>query len=164
MASDFFGGLKDSLDGLAGGLAKSGIVPKDTPEGKILIAQSELSDFQKQEEVLLIEIGRQAYEQNPSAWQQNSKMSFLRENIASAQATLDEAKREMEQAEAEKAAEESKSLCANCGFKNNEGVNFCQECGSPVTQAEPKRFCTSCGMEVAAGMRFCVGCGAKQGE
>ena len=68
MANDLFGGLGGlgnlggALGGLMGGLAKSGLVPKDTPEGKLLAAQSELSDYQKQESELLLEIGRQAYE------------------------------------------------------------------------------------------------------
>ena len=65
MANDLFGGLGGALGGLVGGLANSGLVPKDTPEGKLFAAQSELSGLQKQEADILAEIGRQAYGQNP---------------------------------------------------------------------------------------------------
>jgi len=92
------GVLGDMLSGLVGGLAKSGILPKNTPEGKLLIAQSELSDLHKQEGELLMEIGRQAYQQNPSVWTQDNKLKLIYLNIAAAQATIDEAKREKEQA------------------------------------------------------------------
>jgi len=92
------GVLGDMLSGLVGGLAKSGILPKNTPEGKLLIAQSELSDLRKQEGELLMEVGRQAYQQNPSAWTQDNKLKLIYLNIAAAQATINEAKREKEQA------------------------------------------------------------------
>ncbi len=167
MANDLFGGLGGlgnlggALGGLMGGLAKSGLVPKDTPEGKLLAAQSELSDYQKQESELLLEIGRQAYEQNPSAWPQDAKLKLIQQNIAAAQATLDEAKQAQEQAEAEKAAADAVGKCPNCGHKNADGVKFCQECGSKLG-APAKAFCTSCGAELAAGTRFCGECGARQ--
>ncbi len=165
MANDLFGGLGNlggALGGLMGGLAKSGLVPKDTPEGKLLAAQSELSDLQKQESEMLLEIGRQAYEQNPSAWQQNAKLTLIRQNIAAAQTTLNAAKQAQEEADAAKAAEDAKGRCQSCGFKNPEGIKFCQECGSPL--AAGSKHCTSCGAELSPGIRFCGECGARQGE
>jgi hypothetical protein len=162
MANDLFGGL-GSLGGLGdvlGGIAKS-VVPKDTPEGKLLAAQSDLSDLQKQESELLLEIGRAAYEQNPSAWPQDSKLKLIQQNIAAAQSTLDEAKTESEAAEQAKAAEDAKGRCSNCGHKNPEDIKFCQECGSPLAATGPKH-CTTCGAELAAGTRFCGECGAQQ--
>ena len=54
MANDLFGGLGGALGGLVGGLANSGLVPKDTPEGKLFAAQSELSGLQKQEADMII--------------------------------------------------------------------------------------------------------------
>ncbi len=163
MAQDLFGGLEGALGGLMGGLAKSGLVPKDTPEGKLFSAQSELADLQKQENDLLLEVGRAAYEQNPSAWPQHSRLQLIQQNIATAQGTLDEAKQAQEQADAAKAAEDAKGRCSSCGHKNPEGVNFCQECGTPLAVAGP-RYCVSCGAELAAGIRFCGACGARQGE
>ena len=158
MANDLFGGF-GNLGGILGGLAKS-VVPKDTPEGRLLAAQSELSDLQKQESDILLEIGKQAYEQNPSAWPQDAKLRLIRQNMATAQATLDEEKQAQEQAAAAKAAEDAIGRCPNCSHKNPEGVKFCQECGSPLT-AEGAKHCTSCGAELTPGVRFCGGCGAQ---
>ncbi|GHU81905.1 hypothetical protein FACS189415_1250 [Bacteroidia bacterium] len=69
MANDVFGGLGNlgGLGGILGGIAKS-VVPKDTPEGKLLNAQRDFADLQRQESELLLEIGKAAYAQNPSAW------------------------------------------------------------------------------------------------
>jgi len=162
--ADLFGGLGGGLGGLGGllgGIAKS-VVPKDTPEGRLLAAQSDLADLQKQETELLLDIGRQAYDQNPSAWPQDAKLRLVCQNMASAQAALDQAQAEQKAADAAKAAEDAKGRCANCGNKNPEGVKFCQECGSPLAAAGPKH-CTACGMELAPGTRFCGGCGAQQG-
>jgi len=156
MANDLFGGL-GGLGGLLGGLAKS-VVPKDTPEGRLLNAQSELADLQKQETEILLDIGRQAYQQNPSAWPQDGKLSLIRQNIASAQATLNEAKAAQEEAEAAKAAEDAKGRCPECGHKNPDGMKFCQECGASLVTG-PKH-CASCGAELATGTRFCGTCGA----
>jgi hypothetical protein len=162
--NDLFGGLSNlgNLGGSLGGIAKS-VVPRDTPEGKLLAAQSELSDLQKQESELLLEIGQQAYDRNPGEWPQDAKLKLIRENIAAAQGTLDEAKTAQEQAEATKAAEDAKGRCPSCGHKNPDGVKFCQECGTPLAAACTKH-CTSCGAELAAGTRFCGECGARQGE
>ena len=165
MANDLFGGLGNlggALGGLMGGLAKSGLVPKDTTEGKLLAAQSDLADLQKQESDILLEIGKQAYSQNPSAWPQDSKLKLIQQNIVAAQTTLNEAKAAQEQADAAKAAEDAKGRCPNCGHKNDEGIKFCQECGQSLTAASPKN-CTSCGAQLAPGTRFCGECGAGQG-
>jgi hypothetical protein len=161
MGNDLFGGL-GNLGGVLSSLAKN-FVPKDTPEGKLLAAQSELSDLQNQESEILLEIGKQAYGRDPSSWPQDAKLKLIRENIAAAQATLGEAKQVQEQAEAAKAAEDAKGRCPSCGHKNPDGVKFCQECGTKLGEAA-KTFCTSCGMELAAGTRFCGGCGARQGD
>ncbi|MDR2035848.1 MAG: zinc ribbon domain-containing protein [Coriobacteriales bacterium] len=162
MADNLFGGL-GALGDLMGGLAKSGLVSKDTPEGRLLAAQSDLSDLQKQESELLLEIGRKAYAQNPSAWPEDSKLQLIQQNKAAAEAALSEAQQGQEQAQAAKAAEDALGRCSACGFKNPQGVSFCQECGTPLVAAGP-RYCSSCGAELAAGTRFCGGCGARQGE
>ncbi len=158
MANDLFGNLSGTLGGIMGGLAKSGLVPKDTPEGKLLVAQTELADLQKQENEILQEIGRQAYAQNPAVWAEDTKLKLIQQNIAAAQAVLNEAKQEQEQAEAAQAAEDAIGKCPSCGYKNPEGVNFCQECGSKLGSS----FCVSCGAMLAPGTRFCGECGARQ--
>ena len=167
MASDLFKGLGGfgGLGGLGdviGNIAKS-VVPQDTTEGKLLSAHSELAELKKQENEILLEIGRQAYEQNPSEWPQDSKLQLLRRNIASAEAALNEAKEAQEQSEAAKAAEDAKGRCPDCGHKNPDDVKFCQECGSKLGEAA-KAFCVSCGAELASGIRFCGECGARQEE
>jgi hypothetical protein len=164
MANDLFGGLGGGLGGMLGGLAdglaKSGLVPKDTPEGKLLSAQSDVSDLMKQEADLLLEIGRQAYEQNPSAWPQDAKLKLIRQNLEVAQETLGEAKQAQEAADAAKAAEDARGRCPSCGYKNPDGVKFCQECGAAL--AAGPRHCTACGAELTPGIRFCGECGANQ--
>jgi hypothetical protein len=162
MANDLFGGL-GSLGGLGdvlGDIAKS-VVPKDTPEGKLLAAGSEVGDLQKQESELLLEIGKAAYQQNPSAWPQDSKLKLIRQNLDTAQATLSEAKQAQEAAEATRASEDAKGRCPQCGHNNPADVKFCQDCGSPLASMAPKH-CSSCDAELPPGTRFCGECGAQQ--
>jgi hypothetical protein len=166
MTNDLFGGLGGfggALSGLVDGFARSGLVSTNTPEGKLLAAQTELGDLRKQESGLLLEIGQEAYERDPSSWPQDARLTLIRQNIATAQAALDEAKAEREQAEAEKAAEDAKGRCPECGYKNPGDVKFCQECGASLAVAGP-RHCVACGVELAAGTRFCGACGARQDE
>ena len=162
MANDLFGGLGNlgGLGSVLGGIAKA-VVPQDSSEGKLLAAQSELADLKKQKSEILLEIGRQAYERDPSAWPQDAKLRLIEQNLAAAQTTLEQAKAAQEQADAEKAAEDAKGRCSSCGHKNPDGVKFCQECGSPLAAAGPKH-CISCGAELPAGTRFCGACGANQ--
>jgi hypothetical protein len=156
--NDLFG----NLGGIFGNIAKS-VMPKDSPEGKLLSAQSDLASLQKQESEILLEIGRAAYEQNPTAWEQHSKLELIKQNIAEAEALLAEAKAAEEKQQAEKNAAKAALTCPNpeCGHVNPEGVKFCQECGTPLG-APAKTFCTSCGAELSNGIRFCGSCGAKQ--
>jgi len=159
MANDLFGGL-GALGGLMDGLAKSGLVPKDTPEGQLLNASSEVSDLQKQESDLLLEIGRAAYEENPGKWPQDGKLQLIRQNLATAQGALDAAQKAQEDAQAAQAAEDAKGRCPSCGYKNADGVKFCQECGTSLVVVT--KHCTACGAELAPGTRFCGSCGAAQ--
>lgn len=161
MANDLFGGL-GNLGGILGGIAKS-VMPKDSPEGKLLNAQSDLSDLQKQESELLLEIGRQAYAQNPGIWPQDAKLKLIQQNIQSAQESLQIAKTEQETAQEERAAEDAKGRCTACGHKNPPEVKFCQECGSSLALVGPKH-CITCGAQLADGTRFCGACGARQEE
>ena len=155
--SDMFAGL-GSLGGILGGIARS-VVPQDTPEGKLLAAQGSLADLQKQESEILLAIGREAYQRDPSAWSQDAQLRLVQQNIATAQQTLGEAQAAQDAADAAKAAEEAKGRCPSCGHKNPDDTKFCQECGTPLAAAPPKH-CTSCGAELVPNTRFCGACGA----
>lgn len=157
MADNPLSGLGDLF---GGGLGKafSGFIPQDTPEGKLMKASSDLTDLQKQEKEIFSEIGKQAFEQNPEAWPQKDKLLLIRSNIAEAQQTLTEAKKAQEESDAEKAAADAASKCPSCGHRNEDGVKFCQECGSKLGEA----FCKSCGAKMSPGTRFCGECGASQ--
>ena len=156
MVNDLLGGLSSlgEFGNIIGGLAKNPVF-KDT--GKLLTTQKDLLELQKKEKDLLIEIGRQAYEHNPTAWPQSEKLMQIQHDIAEAKALLDEAK------QAREGGAGAQNLCQGCGHKNQAGVNFCQECGTKLGGAS-KAFCSSCGAELALDSRFCGGCGAKQGE
>ena len=125
MANDLFGGLGGALGGLVGGLANSGLVPRDTPEGKLFAAQSELSGLQKQEADILAEIGRQAYGQNPDAWPQSDKLKLIQSNIASVQAKLNAAKAEQQAKEqAEKRGKKPPAPARPADMRTRRGVKF----------------------------------------
>jgi len=47
--------------------------------------------------------------------------------------------------------------CKKCGFQSGGSANFCQECGSSITNE-----CDDCGIELPATAKFCLGCGASQ--
>ena len=163
MANDLFGGfgnLGGALGGLVSGLAKSGLAPADDPEVKLINAQSEVADLRKQEAELLLEIGRQAYEQNPDIWPQSNKLRLIHTNIDAAEEKLNIMKNEHDAAKQAKEAEAAKDRCPSCGHSNPEGVRFCQECGGKLGAS----FCVSCGTELKPGIRFCGSCGARQEE
>src|SRR4051812_35844874 len=44
--------------------------------------------------------------------------------------------------------------CASCGVENEEGAQFCEECGTPLV-----RTCPSCSREVRPTAKFCSKCG-----
>jgi ribosomal protein L40E len=161
VSGDLLGGL-GSLGGLLGGLARN-VVPKDTPEGQLIRAQSEVADLRKQEADLLQEIGRQAYEANPGAWPQDAKLQLIRSNLGQAEASAAQAEAAQQDADAAKRAQEQAATCPQCGSRNPDGVKFCQECGTRLG-APAKAFCPSCGAENPPGTRFCGDCGARMGE
>ncbi|MGU7770269.1 adenylate/guanylate cyclase domain-containing protein [Burkholderia sp. MR1-5-21] len=49
--------------------------------------------------------------------------------------------------------------CADCGFENAGGANFCEQCGARLA-----RICARCGHELSATARFCNACGAPVGD
>ena len=161
VANNLFGGLGnlgDALGGIVSGLAKSGLAPQDDPGVKLINSQAELSELQRQEAELLVEIGRQAFERNPAAWpQQQDKLNLIRSNMATAEGQLRSLKAEQEAAQQEKEAQDAKGRCPSCGHANPDGIKFCQECGTKLGSSA----CPSCGAQLQPGVRFCGECGAR---
>lgn len=165
--------MGDILTGIVKGL--SGFMPQDDPDVKIFNAQTEMKEFSEREEKIYARLGRQVYETDggENYPEIRAELDLLAANKQAAESRLQAARDEkaaLERAEAEerarREAEEQAHSCPNCGAYNPEGTNFCQECGTrltqPVQQAPAaKRFCPNCGTEVVAGHRFCSGCGTK---
>ncbi len=159
--SDLLSGL-NSLGGL-GGLVKglTSIMPQDDPNTQLLKAQSEVSDLQKQESDLYIEIGKAAVALYglESFGEAAARMKLVQANLAAAEAKLQEAQSAKEQKEkAEKEALAGRT-CPQCGHENPEGTKFCQECGGKLGVA--KAACPACGAENPTGVKFCQECGTK---
>lgn len=165
--------MGDILTGIVKGL--SGFMPQDDPDVKIFNAQTEVKEFSEKEEKIYARLGRQVYETDggENYPEIRAELDLFVANKQAAESRLQAARDEkaaLERAEAEerarREAEEQAHSCPNCGAYNPEGTNFCQECGTrltqPVQQAPAaKRFCPNCGTEVVAGHRFCSGCGTK---
>jgi len=185
---DFFkdigemGVLGDMLGGMVSGLAGSGLVPKNTPDGKLLAAQSELFTLKKQEAALLLEVGRLAYGENPSAYPQDSKLRLIRAGIDAAQASADEAARDKERSGGSAGnpvtAEEAKKryteavaefdtpdtrICPSCETRiRDEKLTRCFFCGTglgaeakPETATNKKQGGTSMASELS-GKYYCI--------
>lgn len=161
--SDLLSGL-NGLGGL-GGLMKglTSIMPQDDPNTQLLKTQSEVSELQKQESDLYIEIGKAAVEKYglESFGEAADRMKLIQANLSAAQAKLQEAQSAKEQKEkAEKEALAGRT-CPQCGHENPEGTKFCQECGAKLSAPAASAACPACGTENPPGTRFCGGCGAR---
>lgn len=142
---------------------------QDDPDVKIFNAQTEMKEFSEREGKIYARLGRQVYETDggENYPEIRAELDLLAANKQAAESRLQAARNEKAALErARREAEEQEHSCPNCGAYNPEGTNFCQECGTrltqPVQQAPAaKRFCPNCGTEVIAGHRFCSGCGTK---
>ena len=160
--------MADILSGLGGlgGLMKglTSIMPQDEPATQYLRLQGEVSDLQKQEKDLYVQIGQMAVEQYglESFGEIADKMRLTQANLAAAQQKLNAAKAEAEEKERLQKEALAGRTCSQCGHENPEGTKFCQECGSRLQAEEPTSvFCPSCGKENPAGTRFCGDCGER---
>ncbi len=153
MTNDLFGGFGGLMKGL------SGFMPQDDPNVKLMTAQTELSDLQQRETELYAEIGRQAAAQNSGQYPElESKLGLVQANLAEAQSRLKTAQAEKERKEQEEQRLEEQCTCTACGYRNPEGVKFCQECGAKLGV---NTLCPLCGAKLTPGVRFCGECGAK---
>src|SRR5262245_36983346 len=46
--------------------------------------------------------------------------------------------------------------CPSCGFENEAGAQFCEECGAKLVSA-----CPGCGRQVRPSAKFCPACGTS---
>lgn len=150
--------LFNSLGGLMKGL--SGLMPQDDPKAQLMKLQGEVSELKKQEKELYIEIGKKAEATYglDSFGEAADRMKLVRANLAAAEQKLAAAQGEAEKREAEERKAKEGRTCPQCGHVNNEGTNFCQECGSKLGV---QNLCPECGAENPPGMKFCNNCGKK---
>ncbi|MDO4544630.1 MAG: zinc ribbon domain-containing protein [Bacillota bacterium] len=159
MGNDVLGGL-GGLGGLVKGL--SGLMPQDDPAVKMLNAQTEYSDLQKKEQAQLAAIGQKAIERDGiEAWgAEGEKLKAIRISLTEAKAALDQTKQQAEAEQAQEQAAKESRTCPSCGCLNEEGVKFCQECGTKLGP-KAKIVCPSCNAELEEGVRFCGSCGHR---
>ena len=153
MANDLFGGLGGLMKGL------SAFMPQDDPDVKLMNAQSELNELKEKETALFAEIGRQALARDAGRFSElENKLKLIQANMNEAQAKLETAQGEKSKKEQAEQQATEQSTCPACGYRNPEGVKFCQECGTKLGAAQ----CRMCGAALAPGTRFCGACGARQ--
>lgn len=153
MDGNFLGGLNGLMKGL------SGIMPQDNPETKLMTTQSEINDLKKKEVELYAEIGKVACSKYPGAFADlENQLKLVQSSLDTEQKKLDDIKAEKEKADQAQRTIEEDALCPSCGYRNPEGVKFCQECG---TKLGVKKFCPNCGELLAPGTKFCGGCGSR---
>lgn len=151
--SDLFGGFGGLMKGL------SGFLPPDDPDVALMVAGSEVSDLQKQENELYAQIGKQALAEGRAQFPElQKKLLLVQENLSAAQAKLQSVQADKEKKDCARRTEEEARLCPDCNNMNPEGVKFCQECGAKLGAQK----CAGCGASLSPGTRFCGECGAKQ--
>lgn len=151
MSNELLGGLGNLMKGL------SGLMPQDDPDVKLMNAQSEVAELQKQETEIYAQIGRQALERGEGLFPNlESKLRLVQANLLEVQKKLKNVQAEKDMKKATQLA----NTCPTCGNVNAEGTKFCQECGTKLGAAK----CGNCGATLTPGTRFCGECGARQGE
>jgi len=152
MATDLFGGLSGLMKGL------SGFMPQDDPDVKLMNVRTELSDLENQETAIYAQIGKLTLAKGSGQFPEfEEKLRAVQTGQKEAQIRLKAAEKEKEQKEKEEQMAEQQSTCSSCGFRNPEGVRFCQECGTKLGVVS---VCRACGAKLTPGVRFCGECGA----
>lgn len=151
--SDLFSGLGGLMKGI------SNFMPQDDPDVKVMTAQSEVNDLEKQETELYAQIGRQVLAKGDVQFPElESKLQLVQDNLLIAKEKLKNALSEKDAKEAAKRVEDEKQTCSSCGNRNPDGVKFCQECGEKLGVS---MLCPTCGSRLVPGVRFCGECGTR---
>ena len=153
MTNDLFGGLGGLVKGL------SGFMPQDNPDVKLMNTQSELNDLQNQETEIYAEIGKASLLKNNGQFPElESRLKLVQINIMETQGMMEKIQAEKAKKEQDEQQTEAQCVCPECGYRNLEGVKFCQQCGAKLGLSN----CKKCGAALTPGTQFCGECGTKQ--
>lgn len=156
MANDLFGGLGGLMKGL------SGFMPQDDPDVKLINARTQLGDLENQETAIYAQVGRLTLAADSGRFPElEEKLRVVLAGKAEALSSLKAAEAEKDKKEKEDRLAAQQCTCPSCGFRNPEGVKFCQECGAKLGVIS---VCPSCGAKLTQGIRFCGECGARTGS
>lgn len=156
--------MADLFSGL-GGLMKgfSSLMPQDSPDTKIFNANNELNELQQRELKLYAEIGKKVISDIGNRPEFTDIVAELQENQKRqirVREILKAAEEEKEEKQRKEQEEKEALTCPNCYNVNQEGVKFCQECGTKLG-APSKSTCPDCGTKNPPETRFCGECGRK---
>ena len=136
----------------------------DDPDSKIFSVQSEIDDLKQKELETYAEIGKKAVETDAAKYSDLiDRLRLIQSNIEQSESKLQELKSAKDAEEKAKKEEKARRTCPSCGHENQDGVKFCQECGSKLGEAG-KPTCPSCGAQNPPGTKFCGDCGARLSE
>jgi len=140
-------------------------------DAEITRLNSKIGTDQKQIDSVYQKIGEFYYRKYQSGEPMPGEANAWFVEIDKHNATINEAKAEIERIKAERASAASATVsgtkCHSCGKVNAPGVKFCSECGTklePVQTPAPASVgirCPSCGINNDADRKFCSECGTK---
>jgi hypothetical protein len=154
MANDLFSGLVKGL---------GAFMPQDDPNTKVFQMQNRVTELEEEETDLYAKIGKKVFPNIKDSGEYSELVAALtltKQNLESARQELGQAKEAKEQQERLENERVERLTCPNCGTVNEDGIKFCQECGTKL-EAPAKLFCPQCGTQYQKGTRFCGECGSQ---
>lgn len=125
MTDDFFGKTGGLMQGLFG------FFQEDDPDIELEKARSDLIDLQNEETMLYAEIGKLALARGAGQFPEaEDRLGLVQRELAEGRARL-KAAQAAQGCGAEKGrTAKAQYTCPECGYRNLDGVRFCQECGA----------------------------------